>query len=104
VKSSRLVYATVLAAGVATLALTADATARANAAVSNQAFAATAMAAANDGEARQPRALVTDQFNNRVVVIDTTHKILWHFGDGSSVAGPNSIVGPTMLSGLGRLR
>jgi len=101
VKSSRLVYATVLAAGVATLALTADTTARANAAVSNHAFAATAMAAPNDREARQPRALVTDQFNNRVVVIDTTHKILWHFGDGSSVAGPNSIVGPNDAERVG---
>jgi len=38
--------------------------------------------------------LITDQFNNRVIEVNPqNHRIVWHFGDGSSVAGPNSIVG-----------
>jgi hypothetical protein len=38
--------------------------------------------------------VIADQFNNRVIEIDPeTHKIVWQFGDGSSVPGPNSIVG-----------
>ncbi len=54
--------------------------------------------------------LVADQFNNRIVEIDRDHHVLWHFGDGSSVAGPHSIVGPndaqrvgdlTLISGTG---
>jgi outer membrane protein assembly factor BamB len=54
--------------------------------------------------------LIADQFNNRIVEIDRDHHVLWHFGDGSSVAGPHSIVGPndaqrvgdlTLISGTG---
>lgn len=54
--------------------------------------------------------IVTDQFNNRVLQIDRNHQIDWHFGNGSSVPGPNSIVGPndavrfgslTLISGTG---
>lgn len=38
--------------------------------------------------------LISDQYNNRVIEVNpTTHRIIWHFGDGSSVAGPHSVVG-----------
>jgi hypothetical protein len=39
--------------------------------------------------------LVTDQFNNRVLEINShTNKIVWKFGSGSAVAGPSSVVAP----------
>ena len=38
--------------------------------------------------------LISDQFNNRVIQVDSaTHKIVWSFGNGSDVAGPHSVVG-----------
>jgi hypothetical protein len=38
--------------------------------------------------------LISDQYNNRVIEINpTNHKVVWRFGDGSSVAGPHSVVG-----------
>lgn len=54
--------------------------------------------------------LISDQFNNRVIEINRHHQIVWHFGDGSSVAGPHSVVavndaqriGPlTLIAGTG---
>jgi hypothetical protein len=55
--------------------------------------------------------VIADQFNNRVVEIDpATHKVVWQFGDGSSVPGPHSVVGTndaerygelTLISGTG---
>jgi outer membrane protein assembly factor BamB len=55
--------------------------------------------------------VIADQYNNRVIEIDpATHKIVWQFGDGSSVPGPHSIVGTndaerfgtlTLISGTG---
>jgi PQQ-like domain len=55
--------------------------------------------------------LISDQFNNRVIVVDKeTHKILWTFGDGSDKPGPHSVVGVndaerfgafTLISGTG---
>jgi len=55
--------------------------------------------------------VIADQFNNRVIEIDpATHKVVWQFGDGSSVPGPHSIVGTndaerygelTLISGTG---
>lgn len=54
--------------------------------------------------------LIADQFNNRVIEIDSHHNVVWHFGDGSSVAGPRSVVGTndaqrvgplTLISGTG---
>jgi hypothetical protein len=39
--------------------------------------------------------LISDQFNNRVIEVNpNTHHIVWHFGNGSSTAGPHSIVAP----------
>ena len=38
--------------------------------------------------------LISDQFNNRVIEVNpNNHRIVWHFGNGSSVAGPHSVVG-----------
>lgn len=38
--------------------------------------------------------LISDQYNNRLIEVNpTNHKIVWKFGDGSSVAGPHSVVG-----------
>src|ERR1700730_16924840 len=37
--------------------------------------------------------LISDQFNNRVIEVNPdNHRIVWHFGNGSSVAGPHSVV------------
>lgn len=64
-----------------------------------------------DGQEVRGHVLISDQFNNRVIVVDkATHKILWSFGDGSDVPGPNSVVGVndaeqfgpfTLISGTG---
>jgi len=55
--------------------------------------------------------LISDQFNNRVIEVDpVTKNIVWQFGNGSSVAGPHSVVAPndaqrvgdlTLISGTG---
>jgi outer membrane protein assembly factor BamB len=54
--------------------------------------------------------LIADQFNNRVIEINREHQIVWSFGNGSTVAGPRSIVAPndaervgdfTLLAGTG---
>ena len=38
--------------------------------------------------------LISDQYNNRVLEVNpTNHRVVWHFGNGSSVAGPHSVVG-----------
>jgi hypothetical protein len=55
--------------------------------------------------------LIADQFNNRVVEVDRkTHQVVWHFGNGSDLPGPHSVVGVndaerfgplTLISGTG---
>ncbi|RDS79674.1 hypothetical protein DWU98_16545 [Dyella monticola] len=55
--------------------------------------------------------LIADQFNNRVIEVDrATHKVIWHFGNGSDLPGPHSVVGVndaerfgpfTLISGTG---
>src|ERR1700694_3533724 len=47
--------------------------------------------------------LIADQCNNRVVEVNRDHHVVWHFGDGSSVAGPNSIVGTNDAERVGDL-
>ena len=38
--------------------------------------------------------LISDQYNNRLIEVNPdNHKVVWRFGNGSSVAGPNSVVG-----------
>src|SRR5713101_5093954 len=55
--------------------------------------------------------LIADQFNNRVIEVDPkNHNVVWQFGNGSDVPGPQSIVGTndaervgemTLISGTG---
>lgn len=54
--------------------------------------------------------LIADQFNNRVIEINRMHQVLWHFGNGSDLPGPHSVVGVndaerfgpfTLISGTG---
>jgi outer membrane protein assembly factor BamB len=55
--------------------------------------------------------LISDQFNNRVIEVDRqTHRVVWHFGNGSDLPGPHSVVGVndaerfgplTLISGTG---
>jgi len=48
--------------------------------------------------------LISDQFNNRVIEVDPVSKtIVWQFGDGSSVAGPRSVVAPNDAQRVGDL-
>lgn len=47
--------------------------------------------------------VIADQFNNRVVEIDRHHRVVWHFGDGSPVPGPTSIVGTNDAERVGDL-
>ncbi len=48
--------------------------------------------------------LISDQFNNRVIEVDpNTHEVIWQFGDGSSVAGPHSVVGVNDAQRVGPL-
>jgi hypothetical protein len=79
------------------------------------AAAIAAMAAVQVASAQENResghVLISDQFNNRVIEVDqATHKIVWSFGNGSDVAGPQSVVGVndaerfgpfTLISGTG---
>ena len=38
--------------------------------------------------------LISDQYNNRLIEVNpNNHRIVWRFGNGSSVAGPHSVVG-----------
>jgi hypothetical protein len=38
--------------------------------------------------------LISDQYNNRVIEVNpTNHRIVWHFGNQSWIAGPHSVVG-----------
>jgi hypothetical protein len=55
--------------------------------------------------------VIADQFNNRVVEVNRyTHQVVWHFGNGSDIPGPQSVVGVndaerfgpfTLISGTG---
>jgi hypothetical protein len=55
--------------------------------------------------------VIADQYNNRVIEIDPTGRIVWSFGDGKAVPGPTSVVAPndaerlrngqTLISGTG---
>ncbi len=47
--------------------------------------------------------LIADQFNNRVIEINTQHQVVWHFGNGSNVPGPHSIVGTNDAQRVGSL-
>lgn len=48
--------------------------------------------------------LIADQFNNRVIEVNpTNHKVVWRFGNGSSMAGPHSVVGTNDAQRVGPL-
>jgi hypothetical protein len=47
--------------------------------------------------------LIADQFNNRVIEVNSHHRVVWQFGNGSSVAGPHSIVGTNDAERVGNL-
>jgi hypothetical protein len=47
--------------------------------------------------------VIADQWNNRVIEVNRDHGEVWHFGDGSAVAGPNSVVGPNDAERYGKL-
>jgi len=47
--------------------------------------------------------LIADQFNNRVIEIDGSHHVVWHFGNGSFVPGPHSVVGTNDAERVGKL-
>jgi len=59
--------------------------------------------AAGDGFNRPGDILIADQFNNRVVEVNRDHHVVWQFGNGSSVAGPHSIVGTNDAERVGDL-
>ncbi|MGH9431228.1 MAG: hypothetical protein ACRD3T_06770 [Terriglobia bacterium] len=68
-------------------------------------------ASAQSGFNRPGNILISDQFNNRIIEVDPVSRtIVWRFGDGSSVAGPHSVVAPndaqrvdglTLIAGTG---
>ncbi len=46
--------------------------------------------------------LISDQYNNRLIEVNPdNHEVVWTFGDGSSVAGPHSVVGVNDAQRLG---
>jgi outer membrane protein assembly factor BamB len=46
--------------------------------------------------------LISDQFNNRIVEVNpSSHRVVWHFGNGSSTAGPHSVVAPNDAQRVG---
>jgi hypothetical protein len=48
--------------------------------------------------------LIADQYNNRVIEVDPkTNNVVWTFGDGSSTAGPTSVVGPNDAERVGNI-
>jgi hypothetical protein len=60
--------------------------------------------AQGDGFNRPGNILISDQFNNRVIEVNPeTHRIVWTFGNGSSVAGLASVVAPNDAQRVGPL-
>src|ERR1700688_901849 len=53
-----------------------------------------AVQAQESGFNKSGNILISDQFNNRVIEVNpNNHRIVWHFGNQSSVGGPHSVVG-----------
>lgn len=59
-------------------------------------------AASRDREHDKQVFLIADQFNNRVIEVDATGTILWHFGVGPNDIAPTSIVGVNDAQRVGR--
>jgi outer membrane protein assembly factor BamB len=65
-------------------------------------LACTVAASAGDHYNQHGNILMADQFNNRVLEVDPkTNEIIWSFGDGSSTAGPTSVVAPNDFQRVG---
>ena len=65
-------------------------------------LACTVTASAGDHYNKHGNILIADQFNNRVLEVDPkTNEIIWSFGDGSSTAGPTSVVAPNDFQRVG---
>jgi hypothetical protein len=48
--------------------------------------------------------LISDQYNNRLIEVNPdNHRIVWSFGNGSSVAGPHSVVGVNDAQRIGAI-
>jgi hypothetical protein len=82
----------------------------AGAGLATAASASTVAPAGGHGFNHPGNILIADQFNNRIVEINSHHQVVWEFGNGSNVPGPHSIVGPndvervgsvTLISGTG---
>jgi len=67
-------------------------------------LACTVTASAGDWYNKPGNILIADQFNNRVLEVNPqTNEIIWSFGDGSSTAGPTSVVAPNDFQRVGPL-
>ena len=67
-------------------------------------LACTVTASADDHYNKHGNILIADQFNNRVLEVDPeTNEIIWSFGDGSSTAGPTSVVAPNDFQRVGEV-
>ncbi len=55
------------------------------------------------GDASEQRFLIADQFNNRVIEVDRTGTILWHFGRGPNDISAASIIGVNDAERVGDL-
>jgi len=67
-------------------------------------LACSVTAAASEHYNKAGNVLIADQFNNRVLEVDPqTNEIIWSFGDGSSTAGPTSVVAPNDFQRVGGL-
>jgi hypothetical protein len=74
--------------------------------ISSAASASTATArheAARGGFNTPGNILIADQFNNRVIEVNSRHQVVWHFGNGSNTPGPNSVVGTNDAERVGTL-
>jgi len=61
-------------------------------------------ASAGDWYNKPGNILIADQFNNRVLEVNPqTNEIIWSFGDGSSTAGPTSVVAPNDFQRIGEV-
>jgi hypothetical protein len=60
--------------------------------------------AQGDGFNTPGNVLISDQYNNRLIEVNPdNHKVVWRFGNGSSVAGPHSVVGVNDAQRVGDL-
>jgi hypothetical protein len=62
-----------------------------------------ALAAADSGFNQPGNYLIADQFNNRVIEVDASGKIVWHYGLGPADFSPDSIIGVNDAQRVGKL-